>query len=171
MEAVQVDFKPFCEPDEDCRYALDQPFFQDGFEVATDARICVYRPTSEPDSAPDCKGRKRPSITKLIPAFEEIVADQPWPESFSNRESTPCIICGGAGHQECSLGHQHDCAMCKGSGRDHSSVELGSSTFDGKYLRLIETLPGPLTYGTKGDQMVVHAAGSIVVFLMGKQRD
>lgn len=183
------DVKQFCES-EAYRYATDLPWVEGGYLVATDARILIAVPTSEPDSGPDDRGKKRPDAAGILANAANVESVHDWPAEFppcgtcddsgtKQVFEADCPECGGSGEQECDLGHMHECEHCAGDGvvasttsrpsRCGCRVDIGGRQFDRHYVHLISTLiPGPLKWGRAGGYapLVVRGADGVIAVLM-----
>jgi hypothetical protein len=71
------DIRWFCDPDSDneSRYALGKPWVRGGYQYATNGRIAVRQPTSEPDTD---DGKRRPNKT-ILEILKPSSCTEPWP--------------------------------------------------------------------------------------------
>lgn len=118
-----LDLKPFC-ADISTKYACANPFSRGGKMYATDGRILVGVPTSEPDSngefiSPDDIAHVMFPIEhwKPWPRDENIVRGNGECPDCNGYGGKKCEQCGGFGAGECPTCHQDiDCAECFGNG-------------------------------------------------------
>lgn len=182
-----IELLHFCEPDEDCRYAINKPYVKNGYLAATDAKIMITFPSTDPDTVFDA-GRKAPNPKSVLDQISRVEAVNTWPETFPKcdvcglvkRRFPPlpkgCKNCKGLGEVRCNLGHEHDCEDCDGRGSTggyigHSdestcNITIGGRRFDRQYISRINSLPGPLKYGIGNDMLVVHGPHGMIVVLM-----
>jgi hypothetical protein len=115
-----------CCAEKKTRYVTDKPYIQDGWLYATDGRIVVRTPSSEPDT----EGRG-PKNTNDVFAGDFDDEPTPIPDTDYPTEKTVCPHCGGAkdfedkceecegcGRTRCfECGRSWDCPECKGTGK------------------------------------------------------
>ena len=110
----QIDLTPFCGDDSwlGRRYALDQPFAQEGLVYATDARICVR--TALADIPALGETAKLPGASALPWWNREHGVWKPWPKRvyFGDGHDGICPHCDGKG----GFGNVQDCSLCEGLG-------------------------------------------------------
>lgn len=166
-EAAFVTLLPFCDP-HPYRANIGEPFVKDGWMYATDARICVRVPCSQPDSEgrfPDVAvvfrlyGVKEPPTTVRHRdggvAYSGLAAWQQWPTKPIWVKTEPdkqtgitCPLCHGEGETFWG-GDSQACVYCDRTGllERFENVELGipfdasSPLIAGKYWSLISRLP------------------------------
>lgn len=196
ISTVEIDLQPFCETDKETRYqCILKPWNAGGLRIATDSRMLVVVPTSEPDTKFSEGDRPAPDVTDIYADGLATVCDKPWPETFSKCPTCGqsglvnkyfCSRCDGIGFHTCNLGHDHDCRTCRGKGyTDHGSPEnaiaheceddfcpvfLDGSKFNRSRLQRFAKLPQPILYGMKEDRIVVKT-GDVVGILMCIHRD
>lgn len=122
MERKAMDLQVFCDPTAN-RFAIGKPWVFGGWLYATNGRIAVRVPSSEPDSAPEelsfVKGYE------LFGNFRDCPID--WPTlphiavacrecNGTGRKLITCATCKGDGQHYCDCGNEHDCGHCGGSG-------------------------------------------------------
>lgn len=118
---------PFCSQDP-CRHTLEQPFFGDGWYVATDGR-CLVILKDKPEGWIDSKFPPvtwRQVMPPEWPTNFRPVWERPLPEAFDRckecngvgmqKAFMSCRECNGNGDRECDLGHSHKCTACNGEG-------------------------------------------------------
>jgi hypothetical protein len=124
-----IDLKPFCDK-QDFRYAFSNPFVKDGFRYATDSRICVRIPSSEPNTIPPEKKKDCPGVNVVFDNFpsegfrniDELIAGREASGPYDMRdcdcgELNECHKCLGSGTQCCPHCDQDmDCEDCDGTG-------------------------------------------------------
>ena len=174
---TEVDFTPFCETDPDCRYpALLKPFVIGGIRLATNSRMAVFQPTSEPDSLFPL-GSVVPRLEKIYSEIVGVECENDWPETFPDCPSCGqagevsvfiCQQCKGECYLTCDLGHDHDCdkCNCRGTTKTGTSqearpcydedcpVSIGGQWFNRRFIQIIGNLPRPLKWGVNGEQLV-----------------
>lgn len=128
----KVDLAPFCDNGDGSvseRYDVREPFVRDGYEYATDGRICIRRRSKKASE----KVRKVP---KPAPFFETVLEFQPVPPP---ERGDDCMNCSH-GQRECdSCGQMIQCKACNGSGAAY--FWIGPFAVSGRYDRLIRSLP------------------------------
>lgn len=117
-----IDLELFCETDQDTRYAVQSPWNHRGYKYATDGRIIVRQPTTEPDAS---DGLMRPNVESI---FKPFAPTEPWPEIV------PLEECDNV---------QKVCALAI---RLH---EIGGRKIQGVYAAMIQTL-GLVMYDPRG---------------------
>ena len=139
---TEIDLKPFCHTDVK-RYAMDKPFVIDGWEYATDGRICVRIPADgEPNALEPKDGKKRP--TKPWEIFAEVPADAVWRKW---PKVSKCVNCNGTGNVDGCAGCK--CGRCPGDAdsgctcRNPGTFErrFGKVELSRHYAALVATLP------------------------------
>ncbi len=156
-----IDLKPFCDY-EDGRYALTTPWVKGGWRYATDGRICVRTPTTEPDSPKyNEDGLKRPDAAGLFSRFpdsgfyelpatldEETSRDEDAWRECDCAEWIQCPRCKGDMCERCEYEGQvikaaKGCKMCGGRGKlPHVYQRIGNEWFDRWYIAKVRALPG-----------------------------
>lgn len=169
-----IDLQPFCGPDAS-RYALDKPWNKGGFTFATDGRVCVRLPTSEPDTVDD---QRSPKIEDTL--FEGTGDWQKWPKvkkcgkcenGYAKRD---CRECDGLCKHTCSCGHEHDCGECDGEGEveticdcRNESTRICGVLISNHYAWLIGRLPKVECRVSRTDQLLVFRFDGGVGVVMG----
>lgn len=127
---TQIDLTKWCDP-EATRFPLGLPFVQGGFLCATNGRIAIRVPSSDPDTTPENGGRlpRMADIFKSMP--KNISRYEAWPEAKYSHQERDCLTCKGKGRvnqhpcQECdgdgmveceTCGHEDECKVCDGHG-------------------------------------------------------
>jgi hypothetical protein len=154
-----IDLKPFCDPDPDSRYGLDEPWVVDGWRVATDGKVIVRVPaTGEQDSPARDDGKRRPKqIRDILPPLNAAESDwQPWPSispcaNCMGVGKDTCETCNGSGTcDHCRCRNEHDCGDCDGEGLTTCKVCTQKGGLDHRfgvaeialhYAHLISRLP------------------------------
>lgn len=147
-EAAFVTLLEFCDRYA-WRHAIGQPWAKDGYLYATDARIAIRIPTSQPDT---------PTGDARLPKIADVFAQWPvpataawqrWPVKpvfvdTAHETGEDCPICHGDGFYYTD-GDVRRCVYCDGSGKVQAfdNVELGKSYVAGVYWDKIRRLPDP----------------------------
>lgn len=114
-----------CVADEDGRYTLTEPWIRQGFIYATDGRIAVRQPITQPDTtdygSPANAGQmfddskltgKAITLPDIGPEPSAICTD------CKGRKPKKCGTCHGSGECACSVcDSQHTCGSCDGHGK------------------------------------------------------
>lgn len=146
-QVATIDLQKFCARGESfTRYDVERTWIRDGWEYATDFRLCIRIPaTGKLDTpAEDGEFPNAPDLFKFDPATCVLE----WPAEPFFRAVADCPQCGGEGKIACE-----DCgeivAECLYPGcRGHGAFEQDIYRFVGKhrigvrYDRLINSLPG-----------------------------
>ena len=167
---AQIDLTRFCLADSS-KYGKPATF--GGFTYATDCRICVRVPSTDPDdseladwvkSSPDMFAK---SVANTDMAWPE-QAEQPKPcfecDGTGSVEEVDCDECNGTGLHECwSCGHEGECPECDGSGVEFEAGvcpecegrkviyphrRIAGLMIGEKYDAMIRKLPNPRVVGT-----------------------
>lgn len=106
------DLSPFCDPKDDSRYSLSTPWIDDGWESATDGRVCVRQRTTQPATKDE---KRRPQVDRIFENFPRCV--EKWPKHDGKKARRPCLKCGGTGRvncecPECENTHKATCSNC-----------------------------------------------------------
>lgn len=90
MNQMTHDLTPFCSPDKTTydHYVLDSPWIHNGWQYATDGRICVRQPTLQPT----IDDVHRPAVAHLFRNFPACL--QPWPKHDGEVVEVDCSRCG-----------------------------------------------------------------------------
>ena len=83
-----LDLSPFCDSKDDSRYSLGTPWIDDGWQYATDSRVCVRQPTTK---RPPDDGQRRPKVDSLFANFPRCV--EKWPAHDGVKARRPCQKC------------------------------------------------------------------------------
>lgn len=147
---LNIELQTFCSED-DCRESIMTPFVRNGWKYATDGRIMVRVKTDEPDDSNE--PHKRPNAAKLFEVFDVSKLDAVDLPELTGVTTQKCRYCNGNGVQTCSLGHDHDCDECDGTGEveEWPSQDIGACRFSERYLSKIITLPGLKFYPTSAE--------------------
>lgn len=118
---------PFCDA-ESTRYAIGAPFVLDGWKYATDTRVCIRVPCSEPNRQSG-EGRFVPAdkvfagfpsggfspMGEVVDVKGNVVCQRCAGEGRIDRAR--CRRCGGAGYVYCDhCDNENDCRECRGKG-------------------------------------------------------
>ena len=143
---------PFCEAEaeESGRYSLKSPWIHDGWEYATDSRVCVRQPTTK---RPPDDGQRRPDVDTLFENFPECV--EKWPVHDGVKAKRPCRKCRGTGRTTCECPvcedmHKATCPHCvDGQEVAFRLLHIGGRMIAGEYCLKIESL-GEVLHGPDG---------------------
>lgn len=143
-----VDFTKFCDVHASDRYNMGVPFVKDGYEYATNTRICVRRKV---DAADTPIGDKRfPNAAQLfVGSFHGVTAAYFLEVMLKTWSEVPCWCCNETGKCHCEacegVGDTRViCECCAGSGSVYfpRTVDIGTALVDTRYDKLIRELPG-----------------------------
>ncbi len=138
-----IDLKTFCAKEEG-RYKINEPFFIDGWQYATDGRFCVRIK----DIANTPNTENAPKANAVFPIggimdMPHIPIESAWfipmkdADSSARYNGINCPYCAGMGKEskdcphcegecivECeTCGHEDDCAECHGKGKEIVSMK------------------------------------------------
>ncbi len=111
------------------------PFTRGDYTWATDGKIMVRVPADA--DIPDIPGA--PDAAKLF--AREWTPGEWIPVPFAMPpKPKECAYCHGDGVAECSMGHEHDCGMCDGTGKvtPIETLPVGDAHYHRRYLALIQ---------------------------------
>lgn len=131
------DLSWFCDTDTDSRYALDKPWFKDGFQYATNGRIAVRQKADGEPHTDD--GKTRPRV--VCDLFPEASCTEQWP--------TP------SGVNACPIEDSSDFGIVA------ANIEIAGRLIAGCYILLVSLL-GDVKYdpsGTPDDPLRFAADG------------
>ncbi len=159
-----IDLKPFYLPTDECtRFHMDEPFVINGYKYATDGRICVRIPTTDP--VIELRQRCVPRANELFLQFDFKNQNlAPFPR-HSDKRADPeenCVMCGGNrfalvdcpcteadGDGVCKLCKgsfeiitENPCNWCEGHGKAFEYMLVCGVTIHPYFQRLVAALPG-----------------------------
>jgi hypothetical protein len=153
-EVAFVNLLEFCEHNA-FRRPIAEPFVQDGYLYATDARIAIRIPTKQSNTERE-DGARYPRMadifTGLKPVQSRWHAEEGWlqwptkpleiPTPTDAKQGVVCPICLGGG-EYWTDGDTRRCVYCDGDGylSLYDNASLGPACFSGMYWRLIARLP------------------------------
>lgn len=122
-ETASIDLTPFLGDGTIYRFA--KPFIRSGWKYATDGRICVRVPTTEPDTENGING-----ATTIFPAVLDGWTKYPEPPDYVIGQNadcpkcnakgvtggSKCEACDGSSECQCMCGDEHECNHCNGTG-------------------------------------------------------
>lgn len=145
-----MDLQPFCSVDE-CRMAICTPWAFNGWKYATDGRIAVRVPTTDPDDSN--KPYKRPDASALFKGFNVEGLESFEIPTLDGVMEKRCSSCNGNGYSTCDHGHDHECEDCDKSGilEEWPKKEIGGRLFSERFLSKMAALPGLKFYPTTAE--------------------
>lgn len=135
-----MDLQPFCSVDE-TRASLMTPWVFNGWQYATDGRICIRIKTDEMDDSNE--PYKRPDVSMLFADFN-VEGLEPFEiPTLDGVILHECEDCDGTGEQTCDMGHKHECPECDdGTFEEWPKKEIGGHLFSERFLSKMTALPG-----------------------------
>lgn len=159
--APTIDLQSFCSHGDDAiRYDTHKPFVFDGWLYATDCRICIRVPTTDPTT-----DGKYPRADRLFTPFAGTFTPLPEIQACESCRFAPgphketCDGCGGDGMcDRCPCEKPHTCGVCQGTGQEETYCDcrveiLPGLDVEGRYYGMLKTLPGAKIghHGTETD--------------------
>ena len=115
---TEIRWDDFCDK-ESTRFAIREPRVIGGWKLATESRVCIGIPTTEPDSPPSVA--RFPNVAALLaPVFGQVGDMTPWPivepcVCFPASEKTcECPTCGSHVHERRIKGERCNCKVIVG---------------------------------------------------------
>lgn len=109
---------PFCDM-ESTRFAINEPWVHNGWIYATDSRVLIAVPTTEPDSPLPADGRRRPNCAQIVQMFAKTETPHDFPVL------PVCFTCESTGLVNVSY---HKCQRCDGEGMRNIQKPHGMKT-------------------------------------------
>lgn len=155
----QINWGLFCDPFS-TRFALREPWINNGIKYATNSRVLIAIPTDEPDTPED--GLRRPNCESVLEAIEKPGESVLWPIDLhkcglcQGSFKTTCDECHGVGWRECDMGHEHACSNCDDDGKQTCEdcsvevVQMGVHRISHMLVAITRTLPGIVGWSLVG---------------------
>ena len=141
MATTTINLQRFCDPDENGRYALNEPWVVNGWRYATDGRVIVRVPAEGEQDSPLPDGKRRPKNPGEIlrPVNGEWLT---WPNVSQcyHCEGTGTDDCPGCPCGACSCLGEIECTHCRAKGTFRTL--FGKAELSQHYAYLISKLPG-----------------------------
>ena len=169
------DLTSFCSPDKTTtgHCTLTSPWIYNGWQYATDGRICVRQPTLQVAYPPTDDDMKRPAAFHLFSDFPKNCS-RPWPKHDGGTVDVNCPTCNGSGREDCNCptcgtDHSRPCLDCAYGKVPVPKVQtIAGRKIAGTYCLKIQAL-GDVLYGPDDDwdEPLAFASGDLQGLING----